>query len=660
MEAKPAAVPLPGSGRSDALAMARGIATSTWALGGLVFLLTWGGGLAPAFTPNVDVSFHAGLSMAVADGLEHGEDLVLTYGPLGFLKSYFAFEEWPARLAILYGLVLHLALSLSLVWALRRSFPLAIAVALALVSAAILRGDLSAIAIREDAAVVALAAIWAIAAIAPGAPRFARSLLVYGGGAFAAIEMLAKLNTGLVVLAVVAIATVAIEGDRRRNLAALAAPLAGSLVVLWIASGQALDSAGSFLSGSLEIVSGYSSAARTEFAWEDRSYDYVLAPIILAVAVALAWVSGRGAPASRRVAMLLVLAVVAFSAYKAGFVAHETWHMGTFFGTMLGAYVAFPLSRGTAVRAAGAVAIAALALTTIVSVSFDGYPLDDPVENVENAGVTVGALADGGRMRAEIDENRARLTEQFALDERSRAHLAGRTVHVDPSETAVAWAHDLDWRPLPLFQPYGAWTSELDDRNADALASPGGPERILRQPLVAYGRYPGFESPAAMVAMLCNFEALHTTEAWQVLGRVPERCGEPRPIATAEGSYGEPFPIPEAPAGAAVLARVDGVQVAGIERVRAFAARARERTIRFGGGPAGGPDAREWAFVEGTADDGLLLSAPSELDYPPPFTLAPNPETVTFLLDGGAADESIQVEYFALPVSPADRGAARR
>ena len=646
-----AAVTIAGSGRSEALARARSVATSTWTLGIFVFLLTWAGGFAPAFTPHTDISYQAGLQMAAHEGLRHGSDLVLTYGPLGFLKSYLAFYEWPTRLATVYGLGLHLALSVSLVWALRRNFGVLLSLALALVAAALLRGDLSAVAVRADAAVIVLAAIWAIAAISPGAPRFVRPLLVYAGGAFAAIELLAKLNTGAIVLGVIVIALLAMDDERWRSLGKFAAVTAGSLAVLWFASGQALADVGPFLSGSLDVVSGYSSAARYEFSWQDRSYDYFLAPIIFAGAAGLAWLASRGAGPTRRIAMFAVLGLVSFSAYKAGFVAHETWHMANFYGAMLGLLIAFPLPPGRAPRAAGLAAVAALAVTALLAVSFSGYPRANPFENLENAGATVAALVDEGRLDAEIAENRARLTSQFGIDDQSLDQLAGSSVHIEPSETAAAWAYGLDWRPLPTFQPYGAWRPDLDQANAEALASPDGPERILRQRHEVIGRYPGFESPAAMVAMLCNFQAVSTTDAWQVLARVPDRCGEPRPIGAAEGDYGEPIPVPRASPGSAVFARVDGVQVSGTERLRAFAARARGRTIRFGGGPLGGEGAREWSIVEGTAEDGLLMSAPPAADFPAPFALAPNPETITFLLDGEAADDEIEVEYFEVPVA---------
>ena len=122
MEAKPGTLPLPRTTRSPTLATVLSVVSSTWALGGLVFVVTWGGGFAEALTPSIDHSMHAGLQMASAQGLDYGPQLIFTYGPLGFLKSYLAFVEGPARLAALYGIALHLALSISLVWAIRRNF----------------------------------------------------------------------------------------------------------------------------------------------------------------------------------------------------------------------------------------------------------------------------------------------------------------------------------------------------------------------------------------------------------------------------------------------------------------------------------------------------------------------------------------------------------
>ena len=410
MEAHRADATGSGEGHTAARAKARDLATSTWFLGAVVFLLTWGGGLVAARTVSIDDSFHAGLNMAVVQGLGFGTDVAVTYGPLGFLKSYIVFYEWPARLAVLYGLSVHLALSLSLVWALRRNFGVVVSLLVALGAAALMRGDLSAIAIRDDAGIVALASIWAIAALTVRPPGFIRPLLVYGGAVFTAIELLAKLNTGIIVLAIVGLAVLAMEGERIRNVASFAGTLIVSVVVLWFASGQGIDAVGPFLSRSLDVVSGYSSGARLD--WGNRDYDYVLVPLVLVATAAIAWISSRRLATVARLAALAIFAIVAYTSVKAGLVSHDPFHMATFFGSMLGITIAFPLPELNWARWAGlatAVAIFGMALTT----ASDEYPLANPFENVANGADTVFTAIVPGAARGR-DRRRPRRPRRIA------------------------------------------------------------------------------------------------------------------------------------------------------------------------------------------------------------------------------------------------------
>jgi hypothetical protein len=657
MEANPAVIRGSGAGRSRVSGRAVAIASSTWTLGALVFCLTWGGGLMAPHTVSIDDSLHAGLNMAAVQGLQFGPDIVFTYGPLGFLKSYLVFYEWPARLALVYGIALHFALATSLVWALRRNFPAAVAVLVAICAAMIMRGDLGAVAVRDDAGVVGLAVIWCIAALSAGAKPWVRGIVVYGGGAFAALEMLTKLNTGLIVFAVCAIAVLAMDGDRRRQIAGFTATFSLTLVALWFASGQGVDDVWSFLSGSWQVISGYSSGARLD--WETRDYDYVLVPAIIVVAAAVAWVSSAGLPRLRRAAVLLIGAIVAFTAAKGGLVSHDLYHMATFFGTMAAAVAAFPLPDRALVRG-GAVAVLLGIILAALTTRFPGYPLADPVENLRNGASTVAALADGGRLEAEIDSARASVIADHAIDERSLDLLAGHDVHVDPSEASAAWAYGLDWDPLPVFQPYVAWTEELDRLNAEAVESPDGPDRILRQNLNALGRFPSYESPAAMLAMLCNFEPLRTTEKWQVLGRVPDRCGEPRSLGTVDAEIGEPVPVPDSP-GDVVFAKVEGIQVGGLERLRAFLHRAEGRSVRFENETGEPPSMTgtlsrdgSYIFIGDTAAGGLIMRAPTDADSPQPFRLAPQAERVAFTR-GDDSGGALEIEFFAMPIEQRSR-----
>ena len=67
--------------------------------------------------------------------------------------------------------------------------------------------------------------------------------------------------------------------------------------------------------------------------------------------------------------------------------------------------------------------------------------------------------------------------------------------------------------------------------------------------------------------------------------------------------------------------RIHGVQVAGLGLVEATLFRSRERFVTLNG--------VVHQLVPGTAGDGLLLSVPSDADYPGGYRLAPNPHTIS-------------------------------
>ncbi|MGH2962258.1 MAG: hypothetical protein ACRDL3_08710, partial [Solirubrobacterales bacterium] len=464
--------------------------TSTWTLGSLVFVLTWGGG--GAALAGLDPSWQAGLNLALDEGIEHGDALVFSYGPLGFLKSNLLFFPWPARLAALYGIATHLALSLSLVWAARRSLPLPVAVALALVAAALIRGDAGGIFFKADATVPVLAFIWCVAALDERRSELARKLVVYAGAPTAAIEVLGKLNTGVVVLAMLTLTVIAI-GPHRRDILAFFASFLASLAALWLAAGQSAGSAGEYVGGGIEIVSGYVSAMVAS--GPGRAEDAVLAPAVVAVAFGIGWVSTRGLAHWRRAAILVLLAALVFSAFKAGFVRHTVFQVAVFYATVVGACLAFRLPAQPAARFFGGLAVAGVAAAAWFSTTTSGfleYPMADPIENVSNGFSTVRTLVEPGRAAEEVAESGTRVAAGYGLDPRTLELLRDAPVHVDPWEAEVAWAHGLEWRPLPVFQTYAAYTEELDRRNAEALASDDGPSRILRQHVAFVGeRYPG-------------------------------------------------------------------------------------------------------------------------------------------------------------------------
>ena len=124
-----------------------------------------------------------------------------------------------------------------------------------------------------------------------------------------------------------------------------------------------------------------------------------------------------------------------------------------------------------------------------------------------------------------------------------------------------------------------------------------------------------------------------------------DRCGPERPLETVEADYGEPVTVPRAGPRDAVFARIDGVDPAGIERLRTLLYRSSIR--RFGLGPA------RVRFAASNAAGGLLISAPRALDYPRPFNLAPDVRSISVDSERGFATTTptLGYEFFAVPVN---------
>jgi hypothetical protein len=166
-------------------------------------------------------------------------------------------------------------------------------------------------------------------------------------------------------------------------------------------------------------------------------------------------------------------------------------------------------------------------------------------------------------------------------------------VAVEPWEIGAAWAYELDWQPLPVFQNYSAYTSSLDRLNAETIEAPDGPERILRDDTEVVvpefpgpdldGRYPGWDPPEQQRAILCNFAPLYTDELWQVLGRVPDRCGAPREVGSVSAEAGAAVQVPSPGPGEVVFVRIGGAGVSGLERLQTFLFHAGSRHVVVNG-----------------------------------------------------------------------------
>jgi hypothetical protein len=609
-------------------------------VGLIVALLGWRIGMNPPGT-GLDPSWNAGLAMGVEDGLHWGKDIVFTYGPLGFLQTQLVWFTGQTVLSFVYSGLVYVIFCVGLVWALGRRLPLLLAGVAAFVAVAVLP-------LLEMSLLSAVfAAFWLLDDAAGWTPR-RLDAFVLAGATFAAPAALIKLSTGPLVAVVLLVALVGARAGARRIVAYLAI-LAAELLVLWWAAGQSLGDVPAFVSHAFQVSSGYSSAMlrSTDVAsWEVTAASIASAALTVALVVAAwraPWGDGR-----RRAAGTVLVALAGFAIYKEGIVRVDAGHLTVLFANAAILWVAVGFKVG---RRWWVPAIAVLVFAVSLPLRPAGTENNlDVVSNLRYAVDQARNLVSPGRRAAAMESGRHGMQGTYALAPAALRALRGHTVAVEPWEAAAAWAYRLDWRPLPVFQNYSAYTPALDRLNSAAVESPAGPERLLRENQSVVDaefptadlddRFGGWDPPEQARAVLCNFTPLYTDERWQVLGRLPaSRCGAPRVVGSVEAAAGEAVPVPAPRRGQVVYGRIDGAGVSGLESVQTFLFHAGSRHAVVNG------DTR-YRLVPETAGDGLLLRAAPGIVESGPFD--PVPEARTIAVEGGAS--TLTYTFYAMPV----------
>jgi hypothetical protein len=624
--------------------------------GGLIVaLLGWRVGFQTP-GPGIDPSWNAGLAMAVDQGLHFGKEVVFTYGPLGFLNSRLVWFSGLSVLSFLYSAALYVGFCVGLVWALRRALPTVVALVVAFVAVAWLPMPLLEVGLLS----AVFACFWLLEA---GRSGRALDIFVVAAATFAAPAALVKLSTGPLVALILLIALLGARAGRRRIVAYVAIFIA-EVLVLWLATGQSLGDLPAFVGHTIEISSGYSSAML-------RSTDVapwkVTVAVIAAIAsglalVGAAWLWGGDGPAddpaagsdravapdrARRWAGVAIAALVYFEIYKEGVVRIDAGHLTVLFANAAVVWVAVGLSgRRRRLMLAGAAIVFAISLPVRPAGLETQF---DPVSNVRFAVDQARDLFSPGRRDTLIGFGRAAMESSYGLAPQGLAALHGHTVAVEPWEIGAAWAYELDWRPLPVFQNYSAYTPALDRLNAEAVEDPDGPERLLRhntevvQPEFPTAdlddRFLGWDPPEQARAVLCNFAPVWEDERWQVLGRVADRCRPERRLGSVSAAAGEAVRVPTPGPGEVVFARIAGAGVSGLERVQTLLFHAASRHAVVNG------DTR-YRLVPETADDGLLMRAAPGVVEAGPFD--PVPEAKTIAVEGGS--DRITYDFYAFRV----------
>lgn len=342
---------------------------------------------------------------------------------------------------------------------------------------------------------------------------------------------------------------------------------------------------------------------------------------------------------SRVLAIVLLLGLI----FKEGFVRQDAGHLAVFFcgAALLCCIVLLSARLRYSAIAASLVAAFALFLSVRLLVSVG---ISNPVARVLPVTVAV-TLRD--ELSTALDWRHQALAFQqsyavaLAPDDLAAGvveKLRAYCVDLVGSETNVVFANGLCWSPEPVFQSRNAYAPSLDALDRDSLRSSPSWRKLVEFYQID-GRYPLGDEPFTMRAILCSDEldpqfaqpivTSSGTDAFLVLKPSAVRCGSESAVSAGSAEWNEPI---------AVGARRDSIAFINV-RIRyspaglALKALYRVPPVNMTVDYADGTD-QTFRIIPAVALDGLLVD-------PAPKTL----QSFRSLLAGMPADRAKTVRF---------------
>lgn len=486
-----------------------------------------------SFLPELDTSWRGALSYFVFKGLQFGRDVIFTYGPLGYTtvdtySGYLLASRIGIDLA-LKGVVALLAATL----ALRLRPALRWWLVLNIVTFSTVSSD------AVYLFVIALSACLAIESqLSPG--------LALGTGILFALVSLTKF-TFFVLSGASLLIMVAYALSKRKWLRAggLAMAYLICLLSFWCLAGQHISGFVPFIRGACEVASGYAEAMSF---YEPRSVFWGgLGALLLGGALFIGLASG-GKDKGRDLAMLTVLCVSLFVAWKEGFVRADHRHIYTLFAFLLFAEpAAWAVFQPPSERRKLLLGMTLVALLSPYVFLFLGRPqyFAGLLPGVCNRVVENGtAFVHPRNFGAALEDTLSRVKKRNALPTFKR--LVGQeSVDVFGVEQAIALLNDLNYRPRPVFQGYSAYTPFLVACNHRFYLGPVAPTFVILKLQTADDRLAAEDDVGALEVILRDYEPVATEKKYMLWKRKVENppLAPHRLLREGTATWSEPLPL---------------------------------------------------------------------------------------------------------------------
>jgi hypothetical protein len=447
----------------------------------------------------LDISWILGLNMAETYGYQFGKDIIFTLGPLAFLylPVYCQFNTW--FISAVFSLFVHFLLIHLIVIMMKKLslHPLDY----------VLMGIVLMVALPvtyiEYKLLFSVLMLLYPAVTDQSNPKRMLMLCVFVSSLMA-VASLIKFTTMLISFSILLFMSVFYLYKKRfGNLCCMLFTYIVSILVLLVVTGQKVTNFPTYLLVSYEVSKGYNTAMYLSGPGRDVCLGFCV--IGLLVFLLLESILKNK---SNLMWFILLSSGFVFISFKHGLIRHDG-HVYIFFANVLLVFCSMYM----VYKKQFTLLSCRLSLTLIcVLVAFivEGYPhlvIPNALGKLKTVYSAASLATDNAAGKARILENaKSKMKQAYSLNNETLKHIADTPVDILPWEISMAFAHDLNWSPRPVFQCYSGYTHKLDMINSQYFESADAPKFLLYAFGTIDGRYPPFDTPATFRTILRNYE----------------------------------------------------------------------------------------------------------------------------------------------------------
>jgi len=499
-----------------------------------VLLQTISGGL--------DNSWRVALHRTTIEGLRYGREVILTYGPLGYLRFPILISRNLWLKSVVYTITNHLLFFFTLFLFIRKEKPdwkrWLYLVVIVFAGLRIIQTLLGVVAAQTIISLFILNYLYLNA-------EKPNSLLGILLGILHSILLYIKFSDGLSALFLLLPFILLLLFEKRvRGVFVILTGYLSAVVILGLLLIGPPGDVALFFYNSFQIADGYiNSTAKDGPMWQ--VYVALLSWVVYLGFMSYALFK-RDSP---RIKYLFLAVGLLFVSFKHGFVRHDLHVLNFFFiWTMVFTLYYLITSSGKSFLKQVALLFSLVLFFAFgASGSFHVSMISPSIllEKLHDIKMSIHMIADENFMNSQA-VNERKLYESYSLKAKTYQLISGHTVDFFPWDISIAEQYGLRWIPRPLFQSYFAFTEYLDLLNKRHFSSNHSPEFILYSFKSIDGRYPLFDEPATFSTLLKRYQPVSIDGEFIVL-RKKGTYEEPREhtVLTSVGKIGVGIPIPK-------------------------------------------------------------------------------------------------------------------